>query len=144
MRALTLTDYQLKSCNKWQLPGGLTKLAVPHTLPFFVSVGPNTNDVLNDQELSTPADHDFICKVVSCTNIAPNTAVQIQWPDGRYLSNPGLDFFSFVGTGRRGRLISPHKFCPKASKIKLNFVNTGANAEMEIYFEGVILVDLIP
>jgi hypothetical protein len=61
------------------------------------------------------------------------------------LSNPGVDFFSFVGTGRRGRLISPHKFMPKNSKIRINLDNSlvASNANMEIYFEGVILVDMV-
>jgi hypothetical protein len=147
VKAAQLSDYQLKSCNKWVLPTG-TKLAIPHTIPFFQYI--LSGAVLSDLELATPAQADFLCKVVSSTGVTPGTLVQIQWPDGRYLSNPGVDFFSFVGTGRRGRLVSPYKLCPKSSKIRINLDNSVAiggsappNANMEIYFEGVLLVDLI-
>lgn len=142
MRLPNITDYQLQGCNKWTL-GSVTKLAIPHTLAFYQQI--LNGQVLNDVEIATPPDHDFICKVVSSTGVTPGTLVQIQWPDGRYLSNPGVDFFSFVGTGRRGRLLSPHKLCPKSSKIRLNLDNSlvSATANMEIYFEGVILVELV-
>jgi hypothetical protein len=142
MRLANITDYQLQGCGKWVI-NGVVKLPIAHTIAFFQQVA--NGAVLNDVEIATPPEHDFICKVVSSTGVTPGTLVQIQWPDGRYLSNPGLDFFSFVGTGRRGRLISPHKFCPRSSKIRLNLDNSlvGSTANMEIYFEGVILVDLV-
>ena len=142
MRLANITDYQLQGCNKWTL-GQATKLAIAHTIPFFQQI--LAGQVLNDIELATPPDHDFICKVVSSTGVTPGTLVQIQWPDGRYLSNPGVDFFSFVGTGRRGRLISPHKQCPRSSKIRLNLDNSlvDSTANLEIYFEGVVLVELV-
>lgn len=143
MRLANITDYQLQGCNKWTLGTTVTKLAIPHTLAFYQQI--LNGAVLNDVEIATPAEHDFICKVVSSTGVTPGTLVQIQWPDGRYLSNPGVDFFSFVGTGRRGRLITPHKLCRKSSKIKLNLDNSlvGSTANLEIYFEGVLLVDLV-
>jgi hypothetical protein len=143
MRLANLTDYQLQGCNRWQLPNGAIKLAIARVIPFYQFI--NATQVLNDLEVGTPPDHDFVCKVVSSTGVTPGTLVQIQWPDGRYLSNPGVDFFSFVGTGRRGRLISPHKFMPKNSKIRINLDNSlvASNANMEIYFEGVILVDMV-
>lgn len=142
MRLANITDYQLQGCNKWSL-GSVTKLAIPHTIAFYQQIAANA--VLNDVEIATPSDHDFICKVVSSTGVTPGTLVQIQWPDGRYLSNPGVDFFSFVGTGRRGRLVTPHKLCRKSAKIRLNLDNSLVNstANLEIYFEGVILVELV-
>jgi len=142
MRLANITDYQLGACNKWSL-GNVTKLAIAHTICVYQQIA--NGAILNDVEIATPSDHDFICKVVSSTGVTPGTLVQIQWPDGRYLSNPGVDFFSFVGTGRRGRLITPHKLCAKSSKIRLNFDNSlvGSTANLEIYFEGVILVDLV-
>ena len=144
MTPAKLSDLQLSTCNRWQLPSGVVKLAIPHVLPFYGNLFPNT--IVNDVEMATPPDYDFVCKLISFTGVTPGTLVQIQWPDGRYLSNPGLDFFSFVGTGRRSRLLSPHKFCPKSSKIKMNYDNSQVNSTsvIEMYFEGVILVDLLP
>lgn len=143
MRLANLSDYQLQGCNRWALQGA-TKLGIAHTEPLFLTV-PANSPVLPDVELATPSENDFLVKVVSFTGVTPGTLLQIQWPDGRYLSNPGLDFFSFVGTGRRGRLILPHKFCPRASKIRVNIDNSqvASVANIELYFEGVILVDLL-
>jgi hypothetical protein len=144
MKFAGISDLQVQGCNRWTLPDGTIKLALPHVLPFFRTIA--ANSVITDNEFGTPPDYDFLCKVVSWTGFTPKMTVQIQWPDGRYLSNPGLDFFSFVGVGRRGRLISPHKFCAKSSKIRLNLDNT-ANVNdysIELYFEGVILVDILP
>lgn len=143
MRLATLADYQLKGCNKWVLPDGKVKLPLPKIVPFFITI--TAGQILQDVEVGTPNDYDFVCKVVSSTGVTPGTIVQVQWPDGRYLSNPGIDFFSFVGTGRRGRLVSPHKFCPRNSKIRLNLDNSNVavDADMEIYFEGIVLVDLV-
>lgn len=144
MRLASLSDFQLTACNKWTLPSGIVKLALPRVIPFYQLI--RAGQILNDLEVGTPPENDFVCKVVSSTGVTPGTLVQIQWPDGRYLSNPGLDFFSFVGTGKRGRLISPHKFLPKNSKIRFNLDNSGvgSDANMEIYFEGILLVDLVP
>lgn len=145
MRLANLTDLQLATCNKWTLPSGVTKLAVPHTIPLYTE-GPAPGALFPGIEISTPPDHDFICKVVSSTIITPGMLIRIQWPDGRYLSNPGIDFFKFVGTGRRGRLISPHKYLERAAKIKID-ISAASTASptgyVEIYFEGVLLVDLI-
>lgn len=143
MKLATLTDYQLKACNRWTLPDGSVKLPLPRVIPFYVTV--LAGQILNDVEVGTPPEFDFLCKVVSSTGVTPGTLIQVQWPDGRYLSNPGVDYFGFVGTGRRGRLVSPHKFCQRNSKIRVNLDNSGvgSDADIEIYFEGVVLVDLV-
>jgi hypothetical protein len=100
---------------------------------------------VDDLELGTPPEFEFCCKVLSFSGITPGTLVQVQWPDGRYLSNPGVDLFSFVGTGRRGRLINPHKRMPPASKIRFNIDNrtVGQDVNLELYFEGVLRVPLM-
>jgi len=143
MRPLRLSDLQLKTCTKWVAPDGTVLLPLPYTIPFFYQLA--ANQIISDLELATPSESAFVCKVVSSTGIVPGTLVQVQWPDGRYLSDPGVDFFSFVGTGRRARLIDPYKYMPKSSKIRMNFDNTNVSvpAYMEIYFEGVILVELV-
>jgi len=143
MRPLQLTDMQLTNCTKWVAPNGDVLLPLPHTIPFYYQIGAGL--VQPDLELATPSESAFVCKVISSTGVTPGTLVQIQWPDGRYLSNPGVDFFSFVGTGRRGRLLDPYKYLPPSSKIKINLDNSavGSAANMEIYFEGVLLVKMV-
>jgi len=141
VKSLELSDLQLKSCTKW-VANGQALLPIPHVIPFYYYA--QTGQMYSDVELATPSEGPFVCKVISSTGTVPGTIVQIQWPDGRYLSNPGIDFFSFVGTGRRGRLVYPHKILPRTSKIRLNLDNTnGANANMEIFFEGLLLMPMV-
>lgn len=143
LRGLQLSDLQLGSCSGWMNPSGTRYLELHHVLPYFNQVG--AGDLLDDEEVGTPAQYPFVVKAVSFTGVTPGTLVQIQWPDGRYLSNPGIDFFSFVGTGRRGRLIDPHKVLLANSKIRMNIDNTavGSAANMEIYFEGCLRIPLV-
>src|SRR5271170_2170643 len=98
-----LSNQQIAACSPWTNPANTQTLPVPFVLPFFLAVAAGA--ILSDIELGTPTEYDFVCKVISSTGVTPGTLIQIQWPDGRYLSNPGVDFFSFVGTGKRGRLV---------------------------------------
>ena len=139
---LKLSDLQLGDCTRWIAPSGTQYLELPLILPYFKQVAAGA--ILEDEEVGTPPEYPFVCKAIGFTGTTPGTIVQIQWPDGRYLSNPGLDFFSFVRTGRMGRLIDPHKLMPQNSKIILNIDNTGVGAAvLEIYFEGCLRIPLV-
>jgi len=142
-RQLKLTDLQIASCARWQAPDGVVYLELAHTIPFFQAVTALQNPF--ELELGTPPEFRFLCKVVSFTGLVPGTLVQIQWPDGRYLSNPGIDLFSFVGTGRRGRLIDPHKLMAPSAKIRMTIDNSlvAVAGTLELYFEGVLLVPMV-
>lgn len=142
LRQMELTDLQIKACTVWRAPDKVVYLELPYVSPLFQFVAGGA--FIDDLELGTPSEFPFLCKVVSFTGVTPGTLVQIQWPDGRYLSNPGVDMFSFVGTGRRGRLIRPHKLMDPASKIRFNIDNRGAgDTNLELYFEGVLRVPLM-
>lgn len=143
LREMRLSDLQLKTCTRWVAPDGVVYLEIAHTLPFYLSVAAGV--MLDDVELGTPPEFEFACKQICSTGITPGTLVQIQWPDGRYLSNPGVDFFSFVGTGRRARGLEFPKRIKPASKLRFNIDNSAAGAsDLEIYFEGVLRVPLVP
>jgi hypothetical protein len=144
LREMRLSDLQLKTCTRWRAPDGVVYLEIQHTLPFYRTVAAGA--VLDDVELGTPPEFEFACKQISSTGVTPGTLIQIQWPDGRYLSNPGVDFFSFVGTGRRARGLEFPKRIKPASKIRFNIDNSGVptSADLEIYFEGVLRVPLVP
>lgn len=141
---LALSDLQMKTCTRWQGPDNRVFLELPKTISLYQSFGANAAPV-PDIELGTPPNYDFICKVVSYTGITPGTIIQIQWPDGRYLSNPGVDAFSFWGTGKRGRLLSVHKRMPPSSKIRVTCDNSavGSVSNVELHFEGVLRVPMI-
>jgi len=143
LRQLQLTDLQLATCSRWVNPPGVTVLPVPHTIPFFYLIGANATAI--GVEVGTHVEFPFLLKVISFTGLTPGTLVRVQWPDGRYLSNPGVDFFSFIRTGRLGRLIDPHKLLPQQQKIRLDIDNSavGSQAVLEIYFEGVLQVPLV-
>lgn len=142
-RQARLSDLQLQTCTRWVDPDGVVYLEVPCVLPFYRRV--EAGVFVDDSELGTPPEYEFACKVISSTGVTPGTLVQIRWPDGRYLSNPGLDFFSFVGTGRRGRLLEIPKRLRPSSKIRFNLDNSGVEtaADLEIYFEGALRVPLV-
>ena len=140
-RQLRLTDLQIATCTQWKAPDGTVYLELPHVISFFQRVGADAAPLF-DVEVGTPPEFDFVCKVVSYTGVTPGTLLQIQWPDGRYLQANPLDFFSFIGTGMRGRLIDPHKAMRPNSKIQLNIDNSavGSASDIELYFEGVLRV----
>lgn len=149
LRELRLTDLQLSACSLWTAPDGTQYLPVPHTIPFYYQV--KASAFVPDVELGTPPKYDFLCKVVSAANSQTATpslitpTVQIQWPDGRYLSNPGIQVFGFIGTGANGRLISPHKLLRANSKIRHNIDNTQASTpyQLQMFYEGCLLVPLV-
>lgn len=153
LRELRLTDLQIRACTRWVAPDGTDYLPVPHYIPFYFNApaNPPQTTQVPDVELGTPARYKFLCKVVSAAfqqtafPSIPTPTVQIQWPDGRYLTNPGLDVFSFIGTGKNGWLVSPHKLMNPNSKIRMNVDNT-ENAiayRVVMFFEGCLLVPMI-
>ena len=144
LRELHLSDLQANACGVWQAPNGVKYLAVPHTIPVFASLTAMQAPIY-DYEESTPPQYEFLIKAVSYTGITPGTLIQIQWPDGRYLQNAGVDFFSFCGTGKRARWLEKPKRVPPNAKIRLNLDNSGVNAvsNIELYFEGVLLVPMV-
>lgn len=144
IRELKLSDLQTKVCTRFTAPDNTVLLPLPHVIPFYRSVDANASPLV-DLELGTFAEYDFIVKAVSYTGVTPGTLIQIQWPDGRYLQNPGLDFFSFVGTGKRSRLVDPHKRIRKSAKIRISIDNSavGLVSNVELYFEGVVLLPFL-
>jgi hypothetical protein len=143
LREMRLSDLQLRDCTRWVAPDGVVYLPQFHVQPFFKNVP--AGQTLDDVELGTPPEFPFLIKLICSTGInTSGVLVRIQWPDGRYLSNPGVDFFSFVGTGRRGRLLDKPKVVPPSSKIRFDLTNpNGADADLEIFFEGALLVPLV-
>lgn len=142
-RQMRLSDLQLKSCTRWVAPDGVVYLEIPYTLPFYKTIAAGA--FADDTELGTPPEYEFAVKVISNTGVTPGTLVQIRWPDGRYLSNPGIDVFGFIGTGRRGRLMSNPKRLRPNSKIRFNIDNSGVEvaSSLELYFEGVLRIPLV-
>jgi len=139
MNQVQLTDRQINACGLWRDPQGTVRLPVPHILPYFKTL--TAGQVLAGDEIGTPGAVDFEIRVVSATITFAATLIRIQWPDGRYMSPRGVDFFSFVGTGRRGRLLQPFKTVHPNQKIRLDLDNTlGGAGTIEIYFEGVLWV----
>jgi hypothetical protein len=140
---MQLSDLQLASCTRWVAPDGVVYLELPYILAFYKTIAAGA--VADDSELGTPPAYELAVKGISSTGITPGTLVQVQWPDGRYLSNPGCDFFSFVGTGRRAWCISNPKRLRPNSKIRFNIDNSAVlvSADLEIYFEGALRIPLV-
>lgn len=140
---MQLSDLQLATCTQWVNPQGVTILPVPHTLPFFFQVNANSQNY--GVELATHPEFPFLLKVISYTGTTPGTLIRVQWPDGRYLSNPGMDFFSFVRTGRLGRLMSKPKLLAPAQKVRFDIDNSlvGSTSEIELYLEGELHVPMV-
>jgi hypothetical protein len=143
LREMQLTDLQLATCSRWINPPGVTVLPAPHTIPWFYQVGANAQ--ADGVELATDKQFPFLLKVISFTGTTPGTLIRIQWPDGRYFSNPGVDFFSFVRTGKNGRLLSPHKLLAPNQKIRIDIDNSlvDSAAVLELYLEGILQVPLV-
>lgn len=144
LRELKLSDLQINSCGAASAPNGAKILFVPHTIPVFETLQAE-QAILTDYEVATDPDYDFIVKAISYTGLTPATLFQVQWPDGRYLSNTTVDLFSFCGTGKRSRGFDAPKLCPAASKIRLTMDNSavGSISNVELYFEGVLKVILV-
>lgn len=146
LRQLQLTDKQLQSCTRWVNPQGLTILPVPHTIPWYYQIA--ANGTAFGVEVATHPEFPFLIKVIGFTGVTPGTLVRLQWPDGRYLSNPGVDFFSFVRTGRLGRVINAQnggKLVQPGQKIRFDLDNSavGSTSVIELYLEGVLQVPLV-
>jgi len=142
---LELTDEQIVACAGFTAPDGATFLELPAVLSFVQTFTANAQPV-EDLELGTFPSWDFVVCSVEYTGVTPGTIVQIQWPDGRYLMNPGIDAFSFIGTGKRGRLVDPEKLLRKQSKIRINVDNSnvGESSTVELYFYGYVRVPFAP
>jgi hypothetical protein len=143
-RQLELTDLQVSACSRWRDPAGREFLELPNMIPFFRVVPGGAS--LFDVELGIPAEFDFLCKAIGAvTDGTIGMVTRIQWPDSRYLQASPIDFQRFCRTGKRGRLIDPHKLCEKGQKIRLSLDNT-ANEEqvgIELYFEGVLRIPMV-
>jgi hypothetical protein len=144
LRQLLLSDLQINACGKFTDPSGVQILELPHTVPVFTSVAGDA-PVVADYEQGTPAEFAFLVKAISFTGLTPGTLIQIQWPDGRYLQNSPVDFFSFCGTGKRARWLEAPKLCPPNSKIRLTIDNSavGSQSDIELYFEGVLRIPMV-
>lgn len=144
LRQLKLSDLQINACGVYTTPQGLQILPLPWTLPGYVSLTALQAPV-PDFEIGTHPEFPFLVRAISYTGLVPATLIQVQWPDGKYLSNAPVDFFSFVGTGKRGRYLEVPKLCPPQSKIKLNLDNSAvsSNSDVEVYFEGCLLIPLV-
>ena len=144
LRQLKLSDLQVNSCGKWTAPNGTKYIELPHTVCVFTSLTAN-QPIVTDYEQATPPEFWFLAKAVSYTGLTPATLVQIQWPDGKYLSNVPVDLFSFCGTGKRARWLEYPKLCPPNSKIRLTLDNSAVDSEsdVQLFFEGVLRVPMV-
>ena len=144
LRELKLTDLQANACGKWSYPNGVEFFPVPFTIPVYETLQAD-QAIVPDYEVATHSEYDFLVRVISYTGLTPGTLIQIQWPDGRYLSNAGVDVFSFYGTGKRGRLLEVPKLLPPNTKIRLTLDNSavGSISNVELFFEGVLKVPFI-
>lgn len=144
LRDLKLSDLQLNACGAYSLPSGAKILVVPHTIPVFETLQAN-QPIVTDYEQATDPDYDFIVKAISYTGLTPGTLIQVQWPDGRYLSNAPVNLFSFCGTGKRSRGFDQPKLVPANQKIRLTLDNSAVDSvsNVEMYFEGVLRVALV-
>jgi hypothetical protein len=143
-RQLELTDMQVQACSRWRDPAGREFLELFHVIPFFQAVPANA-PIMVDVELGVPTEFDFLCKAIGYTGQTAGTLIQIQWPDGRYLSQAGVDVFNFIQTGKRGRLVSPEKELERGSKIRMNIDNSavGSVSNVELYFEGLLRIPML-
>ena len=144
LRQLKLSDLQINSCGTFKDPSGTQYLELPHTVCVFTTVGANAA-IIPDYEQATPPEFPFLVKMISYTGLTAGTLIQIQWPDGRYLQNTPVDFFSFCGTGKRARWLEAPKMCPPNAKIRLTIDNSqvDAQSDIELYFEGVLRVPMV-
>ena len=94
------------------------------------------------------AQYDFVINGISAVVDVTGddeTLLQIQWPDGRYLSNPGLPVWDFIGTGLRGWVLENPEVIAHGSKVKLNIDNSGngSNVNLGLFFEGVLRIPMV-
>lgn len=140
-----LTDYQLQAC-AWTSPEGAAFLELPHTIPWYFTAAAGTAYPGVEQAMS--AQYDFVVKgisaVVDFTGL-DETLVQIQWPDGRFLSNPGLPVWDFIGTGLRGWVLENPELIAHGSKLKVNTDNSAnfSAVNLALFFEGVLRIPMV-
>jgi hypothetical protein len=103
-------------------PDGRQFLELPFVVPVFVRV--LAGQVVQGLEVSVSGEYDFQVRVISAALLTGGPRVQVEWPDGRYLSTPGLPLFDFVGTGMRGRLLENPETIGRTEKILLNVDNS--------------------
>lgn len=141
----SLTDYQLQACS-WTSPDGAMFLELPHTIPWYFAAAADTLYAGIEQAMS--AQYDFVINGISAVVDVTGddeTLLQIQWPDGRYLSNPGLPVWDFIGTGLRGWVLENPEVIAHGSKVKLNIDNSGngSNVNLGLFFEGVLRIPMV-
>lgn len=130
----------------WRAPSGQLFLPLAHTIPWYFQAA--LSKAYQGIEQGMNADYDFLVKAIGAVVDTPGnntTLVQIQWPDGRYLSNPGLSVFDFIGTGLRGWGLDNPELIPRGAKVKLNVDNSGNSlsvVNLALFFEGVLLVPM--
>ena len=140
-----LTDYQLKGCI-WQAPDGSKFLPMPYTVPWYFHAA--ASSIKLGVEQAFHSEFDFYINAIGGIQNKQDgdvTYIQVQWPDGRYLSNPGLPVWDFIGTGMRGFCIESGERVAHGSKVKLNVDNSGNDEDCDIalFFEGVLLVPMV-
>lgn len=141
----SLTDYQFQSCS-WTSPEGATYLELPHTISWYFQALADTDYPGLEQAMS--AQYDFVIHAIGAVVDVTGddeTLVQIQWPDGRFLSNPGLPVWDFIGTGLRGWNLENPELIAHGSKVKLNVDNTdnSSNVNLALFFEGVLRIPMV-
>jgi hypothetical protein len=144
LRQIQLSDLQVNACGVYTTPQGIKILPLPWTLPGYTSLLADQAPY-PDFEIGTHPEFPFVVRQISYTGLTAGTLIQVQWPDGKYLQNTPVDFFSFCGTGKRARYLERPKLVPPQSKIRLNLDNSavGSNSDVEIYFEGCLLIPLV-
>jgi hypothetical protein len=116
-----LTSAQAGACLKTE-PDGRQFLEIPYVVPFYVRVAPG--QIANGLEVAINSEYEFRVMVISATLVTQGPRLQVQWPDGRYLSRPGIPVFDFIGTGMRGRLLEEPETIGRTEKILLNVDNS--------------------
>lgn len=136
------TPDQLAGCT-WTSPEGRVFLELPHAMPWYYTAAGST--LYQGIEQGMNPDYDFIVKAICAVIDVPVTLIQIQWPDGRFLSNPGLPMYDFIGTGLRGWVLENPELIQRGEKIKLQ-VDNSANASavnLDLFFEGLLRIPMV-
>lgn len=136
------TPDRLKRCT-WVSPDGRVFLELPHTIPWYYTAAALT--LYQGVEQGMNPDYDFLVKAISSVSDVPGTLIQIQWPDGRFLSNPGLPVYDFIGVGLRGWVLENPEILPRGSKVKLQVDNSanGSAVNLDLFFEGVLRIPMV-
>jgi hypothetical protein len=141
MKAVALDRMQFQACSKWVHPSHGKILPITFTIPFFFAMTAGQNYEGVEQALSTPGKYSFKLRAIGAYLAAPGPLVRFQWPNGRYLSNLPIPVFSYIGTGKRGRLIDPPIKMEDSDVIRMDIDNSsGGTQQLAIFFEGVVLV----